>query len=104
MIGKVFALTYAMKTKSTTKIYRSLLVATAIATIIALIVFGFLMLGADHGTEQRKVYQTWFTYSSYFGISIATVLGIIWYFIAPKKKKRNLPLKESETNPTQKDS
>ncbi|HKL03831.1 MAG TPA: hypothetical protein VJ911_09150 [Cryomorphaceae bacterium] len=93
-----------MKSKSTTKIYRILLLATAIATLVALIVFAVLMEGADHGTEQHKVYQTWFFYSSYFGISIATVLGILWYFNAPKKKKRNLPLKESETKPVKEDS
>jgi len=77
---------------------------TALATILALIIFAILIAGADPGTEQRKVYQTWFTYSSYFGISIATILGIIWYFNAPKKKKRNLPARESQAKPVQKDS
>jgi len=92
-----------METKNNTKVYRSLLLVTVIATIIALIVFAALMVNAEYGTEQRKAYQTWFTYSSYFGISIATVLGILWYFNAPKKKKRNLPLKRSEAKTPRED-
>ena len=85
-----------METRNTTTVYRSLLLVTVIATITALIVFATLMGNAEFGTEQRKVYQTWFTYSSYFGITIASILGILWYFNAPKKKKRNLPLKQSD--------
>jgi len=85
-----------METRNTTTVYRSLLLVTVIATITALIVFATLMANAEFGTEQRKAYQTWFTYSSYFGITIATILGILWYFSAPKKKKRNLPLKQSD--------
>jgi len=92
-----------METKSTTKVYRSLLLVTVIATIIALIVFAALMANAEYGTEQRKAYQAWFTYSSYFGISIATAIGIIWYFNASKKKKRNFPLKQSDHRSAQED-
>lgn len=69
----------------THKPYRNALLISVLLMIIMLIVFSILFMNAEYGTETRKAYQTWLTYSVYLGISLATVIGVIWYFAAQKK-------------------
>jgi uncharacterized membrane protein len=82
--GRIIAHYISMKTH-THKSYRNALLISVLLMIIMMVVFSILMMNAEYGTETRKAYQTWLTYSFYVGISLATVIGVIWYFATSKK-------------------
>lgn len=80
-----------MRKRQKNRNYGVLLVIWTAVYIIMLGVFGYLMMNAEFGTEQRKAYQTWFTYSNYFGITGAVIIGLFWFFNAPKRKQVREP-------------
>jgi hypothetical protein len=71
--------------KKVHKRYRIAVIISAIVSLTLLAIFSFMMMGAEPGTENRKIYQTLLTYSVYLGIAAVTVIGGIWFFRAPKK-------------------
>jgi len=83
--------------KKERRTYGLLIFAWTLVYLIMLGVFGFFMMGAEFGTEERKIYQTWFTYSNYFGITGALLIGLLWFFKAPKKRKNKTTILERRT-------